>query len=135
MKKHEIISKVKSLKLSDKSYVVFGSCPLAAFDLREANDIDMLVSEEVFELLKSKGWKQIDKGPKDKPITLDTFEAHKSWDFSPYSPSLNHLLSTALIIDGVPFAALEEVKKWKQGRMSNKDRLDIKLIDNFLTSR
>lgn len=37
----EIIAKVKKLKLPKNSYVVFGSGPLAAAGIREADDIDM----------------------------------------------------------------------------------------------
>ncbi|MBI2798427.1 hypothetical protein HYX70_04005 [Candidatus Saccharibacteria bacterium] len=134
MTKQEIVASVQKLT-PPGSYVLFGSCSLAALNLREANDIDMLVSEDLFEELKSSGWKQIYKGPKDEPVTYDAFEAHSSWGFSPYSPTLGHLLSSAVVIEAVPFAALEEVRKWKQGRLSTKDIRDIKLIDNYLASQ
>lgn len=128
----EIIAKVKELNLPDGSYVVFGSCPMALADIRESGDIDMLVSKEVFEELKAKGWKLIDKGKKDKPLAKDDFEAHKSWEFSAYSPTLEHLLSTADIIDNVPFASLVEVRKWKVASGRPKDLEDIKLINRHL---
>lgn len=130
----EIVSRVKELKLPLNSYAVFGSCPLAAAGIREANDIDMLVSEEVFADLKKAGWKLVYKGPKDEPVVHDIFEAHSNWDFSPYSPSLKQLLSTATIVDGVPFASLQEVRKWKA--VSGPKHLpDIALIDSYLQEK
>jgi hypothetical protein len=40
----DIINKVKPLNLPKGQYVVFGSCPMALAGLREAGDIDMLVT-------------------------------------------------------------------------------------------
>ena len=113
MTKDEIIAKVKALNLPKKSYVVFGSCSMAALGIREAQDIDMLVSKTVFDMLKRAGWQEVDKGQEDKPLTHDVFEVHDNWNFSSYSLTLEQLLATANIIDGVPFASIEEVRKWK----------------------
>jgi hypothetical protein len=135
MTKAEIVNKVKALNLTQGSYIVFGSCPLAAAGIREAGDIDILVSVEVLEDLKKAGWQELDKGPNDKPLTYDVFEAHNSWNFSSYKPTLEHLLSSAMLVDGVPFASLEEVKKWKQSSGRPKDLNDIELIDEYLANQ
>lgn len=129
MQKEEIITKVKALNLPKNSYVVFGSCPLAIAGLREAKDIDLLVSRELFKKLKKMGWKELHKSPNDKPLVNDIFEVHDNWNFSSYSPTLKHLLTCAEIIDGIPFASLEEVRKWKAASGRSKDLADIKLID------
>ena len=134
MTKDEIIAKVKALNLPKKSYVVFGSCSMAALGIREAQDIDMLVSKTVFDMLKRAGWQEVDKGQEDKPLTHDVFEVHDNWNFSSYSLTLEQLLATANIIDGVPFASLEEVRKWKTASGRPKDIVDIELIDRYLKS-
>lgn len=131
MKKEEIITKVKSLNLPKDSYVVFGSGPLAAAGIRETNDIDMLVSPEVFEQLKEKGWKELIKGPNDKPLVHEDFEVHSHWNFSPYAPTLKHLLETTTEVDGVVFASLDEVRKWKEASGGQKHLADVKLIDKY----
>ncbi len=131
MNKNQIINKVKELNLPPGSYVVFGSCPLAIAGIREAKDIDLLVSNGVYEKLNQSGWKVVIKGPKDKPVVHDIFEAHPNWDFSPYSPTLKHLLSTATIVDGIPFASLEEVRKWK-AVSGPKHQTDVELIDRYM---
>ena len=129
MNKTEIIAKVKARNFPESSYVVFGSAPLAIAGLREANDIDLLVSEQLFKELKRQGWKELDKGASDRPLVHELFEAHKNWDFSFYSPTLEQLLERAKVIDGIPFASLDEVRKWKIASERLKDLVDIKLID------
>jgi len=123
---------MKSLSLPEGSYVVFGSGPMAALGIREVNDIDLYVSTEVLEELKQKGWKQIHKGPRDEPLTLDVYEAHDHWEFSPYSPTLKDLLSRAFVVDGVTFASIEDVRKSKESRSGPKHMADVKLIDNYI---
>ena len=135
MTKSEIISQVKTLNLPQGSYVVFGSCPLAAAGLREANDIDLLVSDDLLKTLEEAGWQLTDKGQNDKPLTHGVFEAHNHWNFSSYNPTLEQLLATADIFDGVPFASLEQVRQWKTASGRPKDLADIKLIDSYLSSQ
>ncbi len=132
MTSKEIISKVAGLNLPKNSYVVFGSCPLALAGIRESQDIDMLVSKELFYQLQKNGWKLAHKGPKDNPLTHGDFEAHFRWNFSSYTPTLEHLLLTADIVDGIAFASLDEVRKWKLASGRPKDLKDIELIDKHL---
>jgi hypothetical protein len=128
----EIIGKVKALNLPQDSYVVFGSCPMAAAGIREANDIDLLVSNEIFEKLKHDGWQELRKSSDDIPLIYDVFEAHNTWNFSSYQPTLKTLISGASVLDGIPFASLGEVRKWKLSSGRPKDLRDIELIDAHL---
>ena len=135
MTKNDIIEKVKGLNLPEGSYIVFGSCPLATAGIREANDIDLLVTDETLERLISEAWQRVDKGQNDNPYVHDVFEAHTKWDFSSYQPTLQELLKTATVIEGVPFASLEEVRKWKVSSGRPKDFADIELIDQYLLDK
>ncbi|HMS50164.1 MAG TPA: hypothetical protein PKA02_01840 [Candidatus Saccharibacteria bacterium] len=130
-----ILRRVKELDLPKGEYIVFGSCPMALAEIRESSDVDLLVSKELFSTLEKSGWKILNKGPGDKPLTSDIFEAHYAWNFSSYTPTLEGLLSTATIVEGIPFASLEEVRKWKQSSGRPKDLVDIKLIDNYLEKK
>lgn len=107
---------------------------MAAAGIRQSNDIDMLVSQQVFDNLKRQGWVEKNKGPKDNPLAHDVFEVHTKWDFSSYKPTLVNLLASADIIDGVPFASLEEVLKWKEASGRPKDLKDIDLINAYLAT-
>lgn len=130
----EIVARVKKLGLPAGEYVVFGSCPMAMAGIREAHDIDILVSPTVLHQYKKAGWKQANKGPNDKPLTHEVFEMHDQWNFSSYKPTLDHLLETAQYYDDVPFASLEEVRKWKIASGRPKDLIDISLIESHLAA-
>lgn len=132
MNKEEIVRKVKNLGLPTGSFVVFGSCPMAIAGIRESQDIDLLVTPEILSMLSHNGWKQKVKSPNDKPLVFKDFEAHDTWNFSSYKPTLDQLLATAVSIEGIPFASLEEVKKWKTASGRPKDLADIKLINEHL---
>lgn len=132
MKKDELLSKVKALQLPAGSYIVFGSCPLALLGLREANDIDMVVSAECHDLLRSKGWQERVKSPDDRPLVHDVFEVHTRWAFGAENATLEELLADAQVIDGVPFASLEAVQKWKAASGRPKDLRDLELIASYL---
>ena len=131
MKKDEVIERVKELNLPKNSYIVFGSCPMALAGVRDCNDIDLLVTSEIYQAKKQEGWEVIDKGPNDHPAVSGVFELHDMWDFSSYSPTLEHLLATASWVEGVPFAALDEVRTWKVASARPKDLEDIQLIDRL----
>lgn len=131
----EIIDRVKELNLSKDSYLVFGSCPMAIAGIREARDVDMYVTPEVLNSLESKGWKMVVKGPKDTPYTYDIYEAHDNWDFSSYNPTLEELKSRENVVEGVPFASLDDVLKWKQASDNPKFKRDADLIKNFLNKK
>ena len=131
MTKEEIIEKVHRLNLPADSYIVFGSCPLAVAGIREARDIDLLVSGELFRILKTRGWREQHKGPNDTPLVYDVFEAHAHWDFDSYTATVEQLLPGAMIVRGVPFASLDEVRKWKAGSKRAKDQRDVRLIDKL----
>jgi hypothetical protein len=131
----DIVSKVKQLNLTDGEYIIFGSCPLALAGIRNSKDIDLLVSESLLKSLALNGWKQIHKGPKDDPFIFGIFEAHSNWDFSPYSPTLSQLLSSATYFNSVPFASLLEVRKWKAASSGAKHMSDVAKIDAYLKQR
>jgi hypothetical protein len=124
--------KIKLLKLPKGSHIIYGATPFVIYGIRDVNDIDMLISEELYKKLKKEGWKKISKGPRDEPVTYDIFEAHKTWEFSPYAPTLSELLSRAVEVEGIAFASLEDVQKWKKASGRPKDITDLKLIDDYL---
>ena len=94
----------------------------------------MLVSPKLYEQLKKEGWEKVYKGEKDEPLTHDIFEAHDTWEFSPYAPNLEELLSRAIEYEGINFASIEDVRKWKKASGTPKDLTDLKLIDQYLNN-
>ncbi len=130
-----IVSKLKALNLPKGSYIVYGSCPMTALGIREAKDVDLYVSQEIYKDLKRRGWREIDKGPRDKPVVSDNIEAHNTWEFSPYHPTLEELLTRAFEVDGISFASIEDVREWKASSGRPKDLADIELIDKYISKK
>lgn len=45
MKFEQLLEKLKRLNLPSEQYAIFGSGPMAVRDLKEANDIDLIVTQ------------------------------------------------------------------------------------------
>lgn len=134
MKREEIIDKIKAQNFPKGSYVVFGSGPLAAAGIRPTRDIDLLVSSTLYSTLQQRGWRFKDDPDGNPMLYQGEFEVSIYWRSGQHKPSLEKLLETADVIDGVPFVSLEEVKIWKKYHAREKDIADIELIENYQTS-
>ncbi|MEI6494978.1 MAG: hypothetical protein WCO03_02865 [bacterium] len=131
----DIFTEVKKLNLPLGSYVVMGSGPMSAHGLKEAHDIDIVVNDELFEQLKNSSWTESVEASGSPVLRKDNCEIYKDWDFSfcsNYNPDREELITNAEIINGIPFAPLLEIKRWKEAFGRDKDMIDIKLIDEYL---
>jgi len=132
MTREDILEKIKTLNFKYGDYIVFGSCPLALHGIRETKDIDLLVNQDIYETLKKTGWKEDEVQGKKGVVKSDVFEAYTEWNFGEYNPSITDLLESAEVVDGIPFANLEEVVKWKQIFGREKDIKDLELIEEYV---
>lgn len=131
----EIIREVKSLNLPEGKYVVFGSGPLQVHGIRQSSDIDILTTPELYDRLKNQGW---DEGRWEPPypgsyLYRGNFQIVNNWNYGVYNPDPRQLIDTAEIIDGVPFVPLQEVLLWKRAFGREKDKEDIRLIEEYLS--
>ena len=129
----DIISKIKKLNLPQDQYMICGSSILQLLNIRPAQDIDILVSPELFEdLINNHGW-QIH--PKYN-TTIDDPEhktgAKKSLDFMKQNYTLNEIIDTAYWHEGIPFMNLEMLVDAKTQLGREKDLKDIHLIQEYL---
>jgi hypothetical protein len=131
----DIIKRVKSLNLPIGSYTIVGSGPLHVRGIREAQDIDMVTTEEKYQELKSAGWEEKTVGDERKVLMKDEFEISTDWTCGEHQSTTKMLIETADIIDGVAFVNLDEVMKWKMAKGREKDLRDVELIKNFLHVR
>lgn len=140
---HRIIDVVKDLNLPLGGYAVFGSAIMDVYGLKQSNDIDLILSDELFDdLQKSSDWETIMKNPdinwqglvckKDSPIEIEAF---KYFPNPNYNGDFTEMIIEATIIDGIPFVSIEKVLEWKKSLAREKDLNDVKLIDNFMSSR
>lgn len=124
-----IIERVKELNLPHGSYAVFGSGPLAVRGLREAKDLDIIITSELFRKLKTDdpSWKASALRDHHEVLSREGVSLFDSW--APDSWDIPAMIKEAEEIEGVPFVRLETVLEWKKIRNSEKDQQDIKLIE------
>ena len=105
---------------------------MAARGLRETRDIDMVVSQTLFEMCKKNGW-QVKTFPNGvEGLHKDVFELFVSVKHIGYNPSFEYLIQQSEEIDGILFLKLSEILKFKQAYGREKDVQDIELIKKYL---
>lgn len=128
-----VLHTVKALNLPLGEYLVIGSGAMAVRGIREAKDIDLLVSHNLYTKLIDDGWDEREVHPGYKVIEKDRIEASPDIiTLENYQPDTIALMREAETIEGVPFMSLEELKKFKQALGRDKDKADILLIDAYL---
>jgi hypothetical protein len=133
----DVIAEAKKLTLPHGRYLVFGSGILAALGIRGSADIDLLVTANVFEDLKARGWKHevisIEGRPRERVSHADV-EAYKEYWCDGKDYDVVEMIRNAVVIDGVPFMGLESLIDLKRSMGREKDLTDIELIQDYLQS-
>ncbi len=111
------------------SYAIFGSGPMAVRGLRECRDIDLIVTDGLFEEYKGVGgWELKDVGGRET-LVKDGIEMGANW--GPGEWDIDQLIEDADIIENLPFVRLAEVLKWKRLLRREKDVKDIEVIEDY----
>jgi hypothetical protein len=131
----DIFAQVKALKLPDWQYVVFGAGPLAAHGIRETNDVDLFVTTALYRRLKASGWSEKCTSTGGLYLASGIYEADDTWEYGEYNPAIEELIGEADVIQGVPFAPLTEVLRWKRAFDRPKNIQDLRLIEEHLRAR
>ena len=139
-----ISERVKELNFPLGEYVVVGGA-MEAHGIRDAKDLDIVVTENLFNTLVSAGWLicecgncieyQANGSTKRmlKKLGVDILSEY-SWK-NTYRAVTKDLIANADIIDDIPYVQLEELVKWKKACAREKDLMDVELIENYLHSK
>jgi hypothetical protein len=134
----EIITRIKSLKLPEKKFVVLGSAILEIKGIRKAGDLDIMVPKEIFgELKKDSSWKYtrkigrlgdaIDLLERDNVQLYFHIYGREDFDYFYNDPSRTE------VIDGITFCSLSNLMEIKSERWDReKDKNDVLLIKEYL---
>ncbi|MFH1979038.1 MAG: hypothetical protein ABII97_01470 [Patescibacteria group bacterium] len=130
----ELFERLKQLNLPKGRYAIFGSAPMCARGLRECRDLDVIVTEDIFNEYKEKpNW---ETKKTDSSVYLDNngIEFWKDWapDYMNGKWDIQKLIDEAEIIDDLPFVRIEEVLKWKKVLAREKDLKDIEVVQEYL---
>ena len=127
-----LLNQLKKLNLPPDSFVIANSGALAVRGLREANDLDIIVIDELWTTLSQK-YSLLHKGEYTTiPIGDIEVYGNSSNTILLKIASLEEQLYTADIINGLRYTNLEIVKKTKQHLGREKDLKDILLIEQYL---
>ncbi len=123
------------LELPDGEYMVMGSGILGALGIRPARDADIVVSARVYEKLKELGWtERTYKSGSIEQIGLENgpFQVFYDWtDDDGVVKSVEELLESADIVEGVAYNSLDKLSAYKLRRGQDKDLRDLELINQF----
>ena len=122
----DIQKKIQSLNLPKDSFIVVGSGILGALGIRESNDIDMIVSQEVFDKLDAAGWEH-DAWADQTVLKQNLFDLGTHWS----GQTVDALLQHATVINDIPYLSLDDLLVWKKERARPKDIVDVQLISDY----
>ena len=131
----DIISRIKSLNLPIGKYVVFGSSVMEVHGIRKARDIDLIVDEDLYKELQGRGWERywfFKRVFTCKALKKDRNEAFSNIKWKNYQVENEELFKNAEIIDGVPFMQPKEYLRYKRCLPREKDKRDVKLLEEYL---
>lgn len=132
----DIFRELERLALPFGQYVVIGGGCLAAHGLRETRDLDILVTQELFEQLRREGWE-------DDPVYTEKWKRVrlKRGEVEVYPDMVkgvgermdaNALIASAESIRGFSFLPLARLLPFKEVSDREKDREDVRLIRGAL---
>ncbi len=126
---HPLFRQLAALGLDTRDYVVFGSAPMFAHNLTERlHDLDVVARGEALRYAETHGVPGTGSVTGDRLWKLcdGRIEVSERW----VSPEwdTDDLISRAELIDGIPFAPLSDVLKYKLMLRRAKDGEDIRAL-------
>lgn len=132
MKNKEKFDHLRTFKLPLGQYAIISSGPLGIRNLREIQDIDLIVAPRLWDPLAAQFGIVEEEGIKKIRFPGDIVEAFSAGSFADNpagAPSLAERIAQAEIIEGLPFESLEHVLFFKRYWGREKDLKDIQLIE------
>ncbi len=133
----DIKNKLRELGLNPDNSVVIGSGILNALNIRESEDIDIVVSIDKYESLGRDSRFKKKENHGREVLADDIFEIGTSWTVLDKDWKFDDFLDYSDVIDGVRYNTLQfllDVKRrWiADGDIRQKDIDDVKLMENYL---
>ena len=137
MDSSSIINLVKSLSLPQDKFIVVGSGIMTMHGLKDAHDIDLVVSPEILKSYSKKtDWEtKYYAYPEEIGKTYlqnSDLEMYLDVNYGNFNPTLDELLGRAEYFDDIPFISLEDLIKFKTEYNRPKDHIDIQKIKTYL---
>jgi hypothetical protein len=128
LKDHPLIKQLLAIGLPPEDFVVFGSGPMLARGIKESRDLDVLARGAAWTKASAGGTSEAAGG--GRKAVIGDIEIFNDW--GPGEWHVDELIDGADVIEGIRFATLENVLKWKRLVGRPKDREHISLIEAYL---
>lgn len=128
----KLLKQLEELNLPEDQFVVVSSGSLAVREIRDARDLDLLVTDKLWNELVHKYPSKNEHGVVKIGIGEDIEVLGKGSAFvdSEYA-SVEEVINSADVINGVRYMNLELLRKFKEKMGRDKDKKDIELIDQY----
>jgi len=132
-----LFAEFRELNLPLGEYAIVSGGPLAVRGLKKTGDVDVLVSDKLWEELKSKNMVKNIEGGNAQVISLDEDVDILSFRESSDegidgNPTNNEQIKNAEIIDGLSFQSLRDSLWFKHHSEREKDKKDIEIVKQYL---
>ncbi|MCC6316554.1 MAG: hypothetical protein IT361_02595 [Gemmatimonadaceae bacterium] len=128
MNRADIVTELRQLVLPRMHFVVVGGAAMTLRDLRETDDIDLVVSRELFQSLEREGWAPGAR-PDGKPaLGRGHVEACLDLSCGEFERTSEWLRTHADTLHGLPVVDLLTLVACKSARGQPKDVADVALI-------
>ena len=134
---NDLLTELDALKLPENKYVIVGSGPLGVRGIRESQDLDILVNDDLWEKLSNK-YGILNKNGNLAIRISDTIEVFGNKTFLnqlPDNTTVEEQIKNAETIESHPFQSLEHLKFFKKIGGRQKDLDDIILLQDLINSR
>ena len=123
---------IQRLNLNSNEFIIMGSGILQALNIRNSNDIDLVVPINTFEKLKKHPSLKLKCRDNYDSLYGEDIEIFTSWTISGESKLFNEIIKDSVIINGLRYASLELTQTIKQADARPKDLQDVRLIKEYL---
>jgi hypothetical protein len=109
-------------------YAIVGSAVLQRWGIRQARDIDLVVTATGWERLQAAGWAMANGVARN-----GQYDAGLQWSNGAWHMSAESVIARATILDGgIAYARIDDVVGWKKAAARAKDVRDLALIREWL---
>jgi uncharacterized protein len=129
MDRQEVLAMIAALQLPEGKYVVVGGAAMAARGLRDTNDIDLVVTPELFGQLARSGWSAKQR-PIGKPgLYFGTVEAYLDVNTPTFARDTDWLIEHAEHVKGTRLVDLDTLVGCKRTYGREKDLRDVAILE------
>lgn len=131
----EHINQFRRLRLPANKCLIVGSGTLALFGLKKNNDIDVWVTDDLYNKLhKHKDLKPVNRNDREGRIFYETHDGNI--EITKNLPCTNgnfkEYFNRSITVYGIHFKSLNDVLTWKKCMGRPKDLKDIRIIKEYL---